>query len=298
MKHLIQKLAALCLFLSLLMNTALAGNKGEIIIAASSGKPALYRIATRISQQLIERGIDSALLDVDKSTLSILKNADVVIAVGNRLSQDIAEQFPDQNLIAITTSAPDVKNSRKKAVLVIQQPLCRQILLIKSLSDKIRSVSVMASDNSMRKPLQRCADKHKLTLRFHLKHAGESLAALLSRALDSDIILALPDRNIYNQKTVKTILLQAYRRRIPLIGFSRSFVNAGALAALHSTPEQLATQVTDLVQTYLQTGKLKPGRQYPRDYNIYINNQVSNALQLELPDVSRIRDSIQRGEAR
>ena len=298
MKHLIQTFTALSLFISLLTNTALAVNKGEIIIAASSGKPALYQIATRISEQLIERGIDSAVLDVDKSTLSILKSADVVIAVGSQLSQEIADQFPDQNLIAITTSTPDLKNSINKTVLVIQQPLCRQILLIKSLSDSIRTVSVMASDNSMRKLLQQCARKHQLALRFHRKQPDESLAALLSRSLDSDIILALPDRKIYNQKTVKTILLQAYRRRIPLIGFSRSFVNAGALAALHSTPGQLATQVTELVQSYLQTGKLKPGRLYPRDYAIYINNQVSNALQLELPDVNRIRESIQRGESR
>ncbi len=298
MKYLIQKFAALCLFISLLTNAALAANKGDIIIAASSDKPTLYQIATRISQQLIERGIDSAVLDVDKSTLSILKNADVVITLGNQLSHDIVEQFPNQNIIAIATSAPDLKNSADKTVLVIQQPLCRQFLLIKNLSDNIQTVSIMASNDKMREPLQQCASKHQLTLRFHLKQADESLAALLARSLDSDIILALPDREIYNQKTVKTILLQAYRRRIPLIGFSRSFVNAGALAALHSTPEQLASQVTHLVQSYLRTGRLKPGRLYPRDYSVYINHQVSNALQLDLPDASRIREGINKGEAR
>jgi putative ABC transport system substrate-binding protein len=67
----------------------------------------------------------------------------------------------------------------------------------------------------------------------------------------SDVLLALPDSNIYNSKTVKNILLTSYRYRKPVIGFSKNFVDAGALAAIYSDTEMIAMTASKLIEQYL-----------------------------------------------
>ena len=44
---------------------------------------------------------------------------------------------------------------------------------------------------------------------------------------------------------MRNILLTSYRRGVPLVGLSQAYVNAGALAAIFSTTEQLAEQTRE-----------------------------------------------------
>lgn len=281
----------------LLTGSALARDAEDVFIAASPDNPSLYQIATAISRQLETRNIDSTIIDAGKGKLSVFNKAGIIISVGNAVSQRITRLAPDKPLIAITTSIMAADNTSAHTQLLIQQPPCRQLRLIKNLSDQFRSVSVIASNNRHRDTLKRCASNNGLTLRFYRKTKDTALAKLIAQALQGDIILALPDHEIYNPKTVKTILLQSYRKRIPLIGFSRSFVKAGALAAIYSTPEQIAGQVSDLVQQWLEQGSLSGGVTFPRDYHVLINNQVSNALQLDLPPTDIVRNKLLAGES-
>jgi hypothetical protein len=54
-----------------------------------------------------------------------------------------------------------------------------------------------------------------------------------------DALLAVPDPLVFNSQTAANILAAAYRRRIPLIGFSPAYTRAGALVSLYSTPDQI-----------------------------------------------------------
>lgn len=54
------------------------------------------------------------------------------------------------------------------------------------------------------------------------------------RALDreADVLWALPDRTVYSNKTLRQVLLSSFHSKIPLVGLSNAWVEAGAIYAL------------------------------------------------------------------
>lgn len=57
-------------------------------------------------------------------------------------------------------------------------------------------------------------------------------AALARLSSSADVLLAVPDTTVYKRETVKALLLFSFRHKLPLIGLSEAWVQAGALYAL------------------------------------------------------------------
>lgn len=95
--------------------------------------------------------------------------------------------------------------------------------------------------------------------------------------LRSDVLLAVPDSEVYNSNNIRNILLTSYRHGIPLVGFSQALVNAGALVAVFSTPEQLAAQASATTISFAQQKRL-PDAQSPALYSIAVNQEVARTL--------------------
>lgn len=119
--------------------------------------------------------------------------------------------------------------------------------------------------------------------------------ALQEVLANSDVLFALPEPGIYNSSTLRNILFSTYRAGIPLIGFSAGYVNAGALAAIYSTPAQIIEQTAEAVQQYAAS-KTLPAAQYPRRFEISVNEKVANSLGLALPDIRQINAALMRLE--
>ncbi len=260
---------------------AFAQDDAEVIIVAPSSNTALYSIASEIHRQLRDNGLDATIVDADYKLPADLHRASLLIGAGNTISQSLRSHYPSLPLIGITTRAQSPDDVYTQ--LLLQQPLCRQLSLIRALSGQLRRVSII-SNGSHGEQLQRCNETASLDIRIIKPENHESLNHVLQQALQADALLAVPDKSIYNHTTVKNILLQSYRKRVPVIGFSRAFVRAGALAAVHSTASQIARQVVELVKQYKHKGQLPAGIQQPEFFNVVVNRQVSDSLQLDIPD--------------
>jgi len=90
----------------------------------------------------------------------------------------------------------------------------------------------------------------------HLRSKDTLFSDLDELLIDSDVLLAVPDSEIYNSNSIRNILLSSYRRGIPLVGFSQAYVKAGALCAIFSTPEQLAATSGCHDRFVLQDGQI------------------------------------------
>lgn len=110
-----------------------------------------------------------------------------------------------------------------------------------------------------------------------------ALNSLLGRV---NVLIAIPDSTIYRRNNIKAILITAFRYQRPVIGYSPSFVNAGALAALHTTPAQIARQAADMIISH---GTSLPAPTGPNQFAIAINNNVAESLNLNVPDEATIR---------
>lgn len=112
------------------------------------------------------------------------------------------------------------------------------------------------------------------------------LPALNSLLTRINVLVAIPDLNIYRRNNIKAILITAFRHPRPVIGYSPAFVAAGALAALYTTPVQIARQTADTIVAH---GTNLPAPSGPNQFAIAINTNVAESLNLNIPDETTIR---------
>ena len=112
------------------------------------------------------------------------------------------------------------------------------------------------------------------------------------------MLLVIPDSEIYSSSNVRNILMASYRAKVPVIGISQAYVNAGELCAIFSTPEQIAEQAAEIITSFAKNRRL-PEPQYPASFSIGLNQPVARSLGIELPSPEVIRERIDKaGERR
>jgi len=238
------------------------------------------------------------------NTNSVDSNSDLITSIGSAGMHYVNEHYPGVSKLLISTDPSKYKLDKKKnkndAILFMTQSYCRQIRFIKSLNTRWKTISIL---NSKEKPvdsraIQQCANRYDLNIYIVSVSPKENITAKIKHALHhSDVLLALPDSNIYNSKSVKNILLTSYRYRRPVIAFSKNFVNAGALASIYSNTDQIAQTASKLVEQYFNSDTWLKQVNHPDDFLIETNRQVFKALDLTIPDNTELKKALEQQES-
>jgi hypothetical protein len=241
---------------------------------------------------------------ITNEDLSPIHPGDMILSIGNQKKIDAALDMLKNDVIYINDTEDNDHNLRQNLSYInlrITQPPCRQLELISILNKHWKRVGfLMNRSNDKRLALLHTCSKGLNLEIYAVQIINGDLPVAIDKLLQkSDVLLALPDYKIYNRHSVKDILLSAYRLRIPVVGFSDSFVNAGAIAATYSSPDQIARQLVSIILDKMKNGKLPDsGKVYPKYFSVSINKQVASALDLYLPSENSIKSSIQRMEAK
>jgi ABC-type uncharacterized transport system substrate-binding protein len=278
--------------------------KHHVFIIYSPDSTLHSNIIQKLSGDLNRKRSDIIItkLTPDEKTKTVDNKTDIVIGIGSAGIQSADKHYPNIKKLFISTAPNKYRLDRDKnkndAILYMTQSYCRQIQFIKLLNTHWKTISIL---NSQKNPvdssfIQQCANNYDINIYTVNTTLEENLTNKIKNALShSDVLLALPDNNIYNSKTVKNILLTSYRHRKPVIAFSKNFVNAGALASVHSNTEQIAQSASKLIEQYFDSDKrfIKPIN-HPDAFDININRQVFRALDLSIPDMDKLKQSLQR----
>jgi len=103
---------------------------------------------------------------------------------------------------------------------------------------------------------------------------------------ECDGMWALPDELIYTPQSIRHIILETFRNRIPIMGFSPSFVKSGALFALGVDHKFIGIQAGEIALRVLQgiePSDIEISR--PEDPYLYINRNTAEKIRLYIhPD--------------
>ena len=261
----------------------------------------LSRISSKLSDDLNDKRPDITVTEKtpEQEISEIDPGKDIIIGIGQAGTQRAVQHYPKIKKLLISTDPNRQKldASEGDATLYMTQSYCRQIKFIRLLNEHWQTISILSSRKKPidSKPIRQCAAKFDFKLYVVETSAEDNQTSKIKDALaHSDVLLALPDRNIYNSKTVKNILLTSYRYRKPVIAFSKNFVNAGALASIHSDTSQIAKSASKLVEQYFDSdSQFKKPVNFPESFDININRQVFRALDLDIPDVNALKHALQ-----
>ena len=270
----------------------------HILVLLSDNTPPYQSFANKLSARL--PASIQVTVQEQPEKIPTGNQVDLIVAVGIKASQFatmqthlpvLAAMIPKAGYEEVLAQLSGKNSSTVFSVIYLDQPFSRQLDFIQALLPDRHRIGVLYTPNNpinvdyMRR--QASGRGNQLIAKSVL--SPDKLFSALDDLLEnSDVLLALPDNTIYNNITIRNILLSTYRSGIPFIGMSQSYVTAGALGSIFSSQEQISDQVTSSILSFAKS-KTLPEPQYPRDFTIVLNNQVARSLGIELQSVDVIR---------
>lgn len=286
----------------------------RVVIVSSDAATAYTQTAEALTDQLVRQGIARA--DIAQSLAADLAarfksgkapRPAVYVALGSEATQLLVASgtpapvlsalIPRRSFDHIVRSLGKTVSARLSAIY-LDQPLARQLALVRLALPQVRRLGVLWGDESADQVagLRSLAAANGLELQETRVTQADDLPLALAQVLGgSDVLLALADPAIYNGNTLQNILMSSFRARVPLVAFSPAYVRAGAVLALYTTPLQAGQQAAELVLGILR-GKPLPDRVVePNIFEVGVNAHVARVLDLTL-DAQALRLALRRLE--
>jgi len=220
---------------------------------------------------------------------------DLIITVGTRAAVEVLRRSPNtrvlsvfiprQTYLKIRHEVSTVDSSSLWSAIYLDQPKERLIALAKLITspDAIISLFYSTSIQPQNRSVSsyQCEGKIIQTLMNNVNiHSNELSAAYIKGVLNhSDIIIPTANLLKHSPSAIKWMLYMAYQRNIPVIGFSRAFVNAGAIAAVYSTPKNVGKQAADWLNAMQQDDYQRDSSlMSPSYFEVKVNRNVARAL--------------------
>ena len=222
-----------------------------------------------------------------------------VITIGpgafNRIREENAN-VPVLGLLAdeAYTQSANTSPSPRVSAILSDTPLIRQAAIGKSILPYSTRVAMLARPETKHLYLPLLGQLESLDMegRIFLVPSNERLIPTLVRALNyGDFVLAASGDGVYNPRTIKHILLTAYRRNSIVIGPSQAYVKAGSLASSYTPLSEVSGSAADYIRHFREYGEF-PEASRPEAFGIEINRQVGRSLNIPLPDRQTLIESV------
>jgi ABC-type uncharacterized transport system substrate-binding protein len=287
--------------------TLTAAWSAEIVLVLSAEREPYREAQIALEAALKQAGMSSktVLLDPTKNDLSIPENTRGIVSIGTPAAKWLHENPKPGKMTYCMVSDPEAAGlTRPPAIsgITTDVPITTQLQLIKEALPLVRVIGTLYQKNN---PLS-------VTVVTELRKQapnGWQIEAVAIDAFDApalaidalfdkrvDIVWTTPDPTIYNNATVRSLLLTALRRRTPVFGFSTSFVRAGALLGVGIEPQEQGQQAAKHMLALLSENVTNESIIAP-NYDICLNLVVAQKLSLTLPPliIERAKQLFQPG---
>jgi len=266
------------------------------------------QLLKKLEQDIIESGlqIDKLMIEHGKLDLLKIKDQNLLISIGSQATKTLLKAniknpvlstlIPRHISIALRDEFPDKKNWSS---LLIDQPIERQFKLITAVMGTHKNIGTLLGPytKDLDKTLNEVSSKtsHNINIK-EIKNTEQLTTSLKLLNNTADVLLTLPDPIVYNKSTMRGILLLAYKNKLPIIGFSKSYVKAGAVAAIYSKPEQISQQAVNIASLFLTNKIFKHENYYPEEFSVVSNKNIAHSLGIKLNTDKAIINQIKMAE--
>ena len=274
-----------------------SGDQGRVVIVTTSGVPAYSEAVESI--RTARSDASTVVLDLnspehDAALQQVRNRADaVIIAVGADALQEVALTKPVSPVISTMmlheneTPAASSRAAAFRPAASVHLNLSVPALLaeiskmfpgknrlgvIRNSARALEFDAVAAGKTGQPGFTVRAAD---------CSQPDELLPALLSLKGKVDFVLVMPDSSLYNSATVRPFILASIEHRLPIVGFSASFVRSGAAIGMYPDFRDIGRQTAELAQNLLSKRLSHPVDEGPRKWVIAVNQRALRLLGLE-----------------
>lgn len=273
---------------------------GSVTLVVSDGSRPYREFQDALGEMLAESGwrISASVVDMP-APASI--TSDLIIAIGSDALRRVLSKPPTQPVLATLLTRQSYEKllseysavPRRMSAIFLDLPASRQAALLRHLLPEARRIGMLFSPDSRNLIPRYQSVFNGRSQRFEheiVDNESQLIGSLNTLLARTDVLLAIPDANLFNRSSLKSLLMTALRAQKPIIGFSEGMVHAGALASIYPTPVQIARQTATLINTH---GSSLPAPSTAVQFTVSINQNVAQSLGLRLPDESALLKAVQ-----
>jgi putative ABC transport system substrate-binding protein len=219
-----------------------AGAPAQRLIVVTSSAAPPFRQAVAGLQQAADGSVEVHAVSADnEAALGALAAAAergaAIVTLGARADEIVAQAAPGVPVVSCMAAPADAPHAASGAISVpADVPISAQIAWMARLLPELHHVGLLFDPARNSQRVEALAPALALAGYTPLLAPVDG-PAKLPQALGSlpnavEAILALPDATVYTQQASRSLLLFSFRNRIPLIGLTESWVQAGALYAV------------------------------------------------------------------
>jgi putative ABC transport system substrate-binding protein len=221
----------------------------------------------------------------------------LILTLGAKATRSILAHEHDIPVIAsLIVNDEPLQQAANATAVTLEFPAALQWRWLRQVLPGANRVGVLYSpqeNEALFQALVRLAKSESVELQALPAGSPEALPKLFERLPnDLDAVWPLGSTQLFVPASVRELLLYSFRNRLPLIGLSTSWVEAGALYALERDYPDLGRQCAELALQILGGDKTaaRPAAQSPRSVSLAINLKTAAHMKLNISE-SLVRDA-------
>ena len=253
----------------------------DIVLMANNMSPLLLNLKSKLEQQ----SQDFTVTIVTQDRPSTFPNSSYIVSVGSHSVNPLFREKA-KGVISILVTEKQNRGISNQSAIYVEPPFERQLKLTQEVFPNSK-IGVLVADQKQKELIEKALTPLQSPLLnvVKLSDSNNLNVALFDVLKDSDVLLGVYDKRIYNSENIKNILITSYRQQKVLVGPSKAYLKAGSFISTYSNLSHIAERLTDIISIYDSEGRwLDEG--YNPYYEIVLNSQVGNSLNILLPDLN------------
>ncbi len=232
------------------------------------------------------------IAEIDNNAVINYLDYDLYVVIGSRAALKVKSKVPRGAAVAycMVYSPEDLglTAEEKNFGVSLRVSVKEQISLIQKVVPNVRTIATMADRDQY--------DNRKWPMNYWPDNAGyptvivpevienHQRAGYVGKLLgmNPDCIWIYPDSNVFHSITVRLVLLESIKRRIPVFGYSENVVKAGALLGVSVAPSEQGKQLAEMVIKYNSDNNLSDRHETAR-FSPVFNLAVAEIVNIKIP---------------
>ena len=267
--------------LPLLAHSAIAADKSVLVITSSAVPAYAEAVEALLCQLRTETHttvFDLASAQAKLSDVLAKVRPNAFVAVGGQAEEAVnamAVFAPVITTMVLRPSErPTQKNRAPSITVMLDVPIATVSQQVRNLFPGAR-LGVIATRGS-----GELTDREMAAQIVVCNGPEDLLSAFATLRGQVDFVWCRPDNSLYDAATVRSLIMASLRLQLPLVGFSSSFVRAGAAAGVWADYREIGLQTADAVRRCLARQPNAATSEAPRKLKIAVNERVVRLMGL------------------
>jgi len=284
-------------WLALLLAGVASAAPARVVVLASNDAPPYAQCADGFAAYLQGRGA----LDIQQVQLAgdAAKAAEaarqvaadkpaVVLTLGKLATDAVLEHAPGVPVVAGLLLDNRLLDTPGVTGVPLDHPAAVELQWLHRLLPDAAQVGVIfdpARDADRVEDLRAAAKPLGLTIVAEaVKEAAELPGALERLSRHAQVILGIPNPELFSPRTARPVLLFSFRNRLPFVGMTAAWAKAGAIYALDWDYADMGAQLGEMAGRILDgaaASKIEP--QFPRKVRYAVNLKTAGHMHVDIP---------------